>query len=177
MSISQELFDETVLENEEVFELSPEEALIETISQFRQQNIDVTKAGILTSHPSLEKGKKERAQQSNFLSNLNFLDKFILEDGTIQNHDGENETTILNALKGIQTVFTGTNVEESSDVQMEPSDDMISNVYMHTLVRSEGIFTLLSLLSSTSLPILHESASCMLSILTTTSSSPMSLEF
>lgn len=35
--LSQELFDETVLENEECFDLSPDEALRETIDQFRRQ--------------------------------------------------------------------------------------------------------------------------------------------
>ena len=35
--ISQELFDETILENEECFDLSPEDALRETIDQFAQQ--------------------------------------------------------------------------------------------------------------------------------------------
>jgi len=35
--ISQELFDETVIENEECFDLSPDEALSETIDQFCQQ--------------------------------------------------------------------------------------------------------------------------------------------
>jgi len=35
--ISQELFDETVIENEECFDLSPDEALAETIDQFCQQ--------------------------------------------------------------------------------------------------------------------------------------------
>ena len=34
---SQDLFDETVLENEECFDLSPDEALRETIDQFCQQ--------------------------------------------------------------------------------------------------------------------------------------------
>ena len=35
--LPQELFDETVLENEECFDLSPDDALLETIDQFRQQ--------------------------------------------------------------------------------------------------------------------------------------------
>ena len=35
--VSQELFDETVLENEECFDLSPDDALRETIDQFRRQ--------------------------------------------------------------------------------------------------------------------------------------------
>ena len=35
--LSQELFDETILENEEAFDLSPEEALKETVDQFLSQ--------------------------------------------------------------------------------------------------------------------------------------------
>ena len=35
--LSQELFDETIIENEECFDLSPEDALRETIDQFCQQ--------------------------------------------------------------------------------------------------------------------------------------------
>lgn len=50
---SQELFDETVLENEECFDLSPDEALRETIDQFCQQ-LGVVGAGASPTSVSAE---------------------------------------------------------------------------------------------------------------------------
>ncbi len=83
MKISQETYDETLLENEEVFSLSPEEAVEETISQFKQQNIIDLGSYIVTSHPLSTEGKEERAVRSNFVSLLNKLDSFIKSDGTV----------------------------------------------------------------------------------------------
>jgi len=143
--------------------------LTETISQFEQQGVTIKNAGILTSHPSSEEGRKERSETSSFLSNLNFLDTFVSEDGSIQNSQEENEDLILKALEEIQNTLgnMGWKGNENGDITKE----LTSNVYMHALMRSEGIFTLLSFLSSPSLNILHKSASCLLSTLNQSSSS------
>mmetsp|Transcript_10775 Transcript_10775/g.16275 ORF Transcript_10775/g.16275 Transcript_10775/m.16275 type:complete len:856 (-) Transcript_10775:86-2653(-) len=83
MKISQETYDETLLENEDIFELSPNEAVEETISQFKQQSITNLESYIVTSHPLSAKGKEERIVRSNFVSLLNKLDSFVKSDGTI----------------------------------------------------------------------------------------------
>ena len=83
MKISQETYDETLLENEEIFELSPSDAIKETISQFNQQGITDLDSYIVTTHPSSNKGKEERLVRSKFTSLLNKLDSFIGSDGKI----------------------------------------------------------------------------------------------
>ena len=74
--ISQELYDETLLENEEVFELSPEEAVKETVEQLTRQcsnnnssndnNGISCKDIIVTEHPSTEYGTLERKRRFTF---------------------------------------------------------------------------------------------------------------
>jgi hypothetical protein len=58
--LSQELFDETVLENESVFELSPQEALDETLSQYSNYSL----LHLVRSHPSTD--TKERLERQEF---------------------------------------------------------------------------------------------------------------
>jgi hypothetical protein len=85
--VSQELFDETILENEECFDLSPAEALRETIDQFRRQLGGDTKTPpvgknnddnnnnngppacldhLIISHPNSIIGKRERSNRQQF---------------------------------------------------------------------------------------------------------------
>ena len=173
MTISQELFDETVLENEEVFELSQDEALLETISQFRQQNVPIEKAGIIiSSHPCTEKGKRERSYQSKLLSNLTFLDSIVNEDGSIQDYKDEYKVwKILNEIQKYLTGRVSTDMQHDLDSDDKKTRIIFKDISLNTLLRSDGIFTLLSFLSSPSSSILHESAACILTVLEFSSSS------
>jgi hypothetical protein len=102
--VSQELFDETILENEECFDLSPTEALRETIDQFRRQLGDTkTPPGeknnddnnnnnnglpacldhLIISHPNSIIGKRERSDRRKFQERMSFLDGCIDTNGKI----------------------------------------------------------------------------------------------
>lgn len=102
MKISQETYDETLLENEDVFSLSPSEAIEETISQFVQQGIpreDLTSYIVIT-HPSSEEGKEERTSRSVFTSLLETLDSYIDSQGHVilndsANGDGEDNSNLI----------------------------------------------------------------------------------
>ncbi|KAL3793514.1 hypothetical protein HJC23_007254 [Cyclotella cryptica] len=90
--ISQDLFDETLLENEEELELSPEEALSETIDQFLSQlgdaATDRTNGGPLSHlvllHPSSTEGRLLRQHRNQFQISLNALDAFVDVDGSVR---------------------------------------------------------------------------------------------
>lgn len=75
--ISQELFDETVLENQEVFDLTPEQALQETLSQYSE--LDLKHLSITHPHDH----SKERFERKLFVEALSKLDECIQEDGSI----------------------------------------------------------------------------------------------
>lgn len=64
-TLSQEYFDETVLENEEVFDLSPEDAVTETIDQLfkQQQQQQLQLAGSSTSNDEKELQQRWEEQQ------------------------------------------------------------------------------------------------------------------
>ncbi|KAL7497357.1 hypothetical protein ACHAWT_007592 [Skeletonema menzelii] len=111
--ISQELFDETLLENEECFDLSPNEALRETMDQFcRQlghppcslrrnnddddvnsndndskvtlpQSIPPSMAHLTLTHPSTPAGQVERTNRTNFCHWLTLLDECVGVDGVV----------------------------------------------------------------------------------------------
>lgn len=108
-TISQSLFDETLLENEETFDLSPTEALRETIDQFlRQLGVSPDAAAVGTNdgdeadadetisivippqlahlvllHPSSPRGQALRQERAEFESCLNTLDQCVNIDGSI----------------------------------------------------------------------------------------------
>ena len=75
--ISQELFDETVLENQEVFDLTPEQALQETLAQYSE--LDLKHLSITHPHDHSE----ERLERKLFVEALSKLDECIQEDGSI----------------------------------------------------------------------------------------------
>jgi hypothetical protein len=75
--ISQELFDETVLENQDVFDLTPEQALEETLSQYSK--LDLKHISITHPHEQAE----ERLERKQFAEALSKLDECIQEDGSI----------------------------------------------------------------------------------------------
>ncbi len=74
--ISQILFDETLLENQDVFEYSDEEALKETISEFLQQQSSTPDQALRSlehlslTHPSSPRGAKDRTIQKRFVECL-----------------------------------------------------------------------------------------------------------
>eukprot|EP00535_Pseudo-nitzschia_heimii_P009778 CAMPEP_0197191762 /NCGR_PEP_ID=MMETSP1423-20130617/23965_1 /TAXON_ID=476441 /ORGANISM="Pseudo-nitzschia heimii, Strain UNC1101" /LENGTH=629 /DNA_ID=CAMNT_0042644501 /DNA_START=57 /DNA_END=1943 /DNA_ORIENTATION=- len=74
--ISQKLFDETVLENQDVFEYTDDEAVKETINEFIQQQSGGRQISysrlehISLTHPSSAQGKKDRELQDLFVVSL-----------------------------------------------------------------------------------------------------------
>jgi hypothetical protein len=79
--ISQELFDETVLENQDVFDLTPEQALEETLSQYSK--LDLKHLSITHPHDEHQAAVKERLERKQFAEALSKLDECIQEDGSI----------------------------------------------------------------------------------------------
>ena len=80
--ISQNLFDETLLENQDVFEYTDEEAVKETIDEFLQQQQSQSQSSQLNhsqhhrfehislTHPSSVEGKRDRDIQNRFVESL-----------------------------------------------------------------------------------------------------------
>ncbi len=93
--ISQNLFDETVLENQDVFEYTDEEALKETISEFLQQQSETPEKALRSmehlslTHPSSPQGTEDRDIQKRFVESL--------ESGNLAV-----ATSILNELQTLQ---------------------------------------------------------------------------
>ena len=75
MLISQELFDETLLESQELFDYSDnDQAVQETISELESQNKDSKLDHLSLTHPDSEQGKKDREMQKSFVDALNSED-------------------------------------------------------------------------------------------------------
>jgi hypothetical protein len=71
MMISQELFDETLVESQEVFDYDDnDEAVRETISELQSQNKESRLDHLSLTHPDSEQGKKDRENQRNFVEAL-----------------------------------------------------------------------------------------------------------
>ena len=71
MLISQDLFDETLLESQELFEYSDELAVEETISELQSgRNSFVRLDHLSLTHPNSSKGKDDREKQKEFVSSL-----------------------------------------------------------------------------------------------------------
>ena len=66
--ISQNLFDETLLENQDVFEYTDDQAVKETIDEFFQQKQRLEHISL--THPSSSKGKRDRELQRRFVNSL-----------------------------------------------------------------------------------------------------------
>jgi len=156
--ISQELFDETVLENEEIFELSPEEALQETIDQLtkqqqqqqqQQQTLDSPKDSsslssssssflnhLCLSHPDSPQGQQERRARQQFVQWCDVLDTCIQSDGSVSTTATMSATTttlpLVEALQGIQDHCNSRNPDKQS--------------YLFLFQQQESIYTLMSLL-------------------------------
>lgn len=142
--ISQETFDETLLENQDLFELSDEEAIKETIDQFHQQGIEDLESYIITSHPNSESGQKERHVTKKFESHLEALDQCVNSDGTIVSI-GQDEVVIdkiTQALEGIYNFCNGTMEELVGEDKFEKALPFLTKFHS-----SCSIFTLLSFLS------------------------------
>jgi hypothetical protein len=121
--ISQELFDETLVENEEVFDLSPEDALKETVEQFEKSNQTVKHLSL--TYPDSEEGEKERAERQHFTKALELLDTCVHEDGSVKIVDGTVE-----ALMAVEKACSSS-----------------SPTFSALLDQHEGLYTLLSLLN------------------------------
>jgi hypothetical protein len=120
-TLSQEYFDETVLENEDVFDLSPDEALTETIDQLFKQSAQQAKfdldgwtdlqreAGLSLTHPQSKQGLVDRQQIAEFL-NLLQQDEWTAE--IVDNiwdflQQGNRGTTDDNMKKDEKPLFVG----------------------------------------------------------------------
>lgn len=147
--ISQETFDETLLENQELFELSEKDAIDETISQFKQQEIDNLEAYIIISHPESETGIQERQTRKNFEVHLNALDECVAEDGTVGLDENDaalgskQAEKIVNALEGVLDYCNGTVQDENIVGETIYDKAMPFLTLFHS---SSSLFTLMSFL-------------------------------
>jgi len=160
--ISQETFDETLLENQDLFDLSPTDAIQETISQFQQQGITNLSSYILTSHPDSEEGKEERETRKVFGGYLEVLDQCVLEDGTVDEcvtSDPGKREKVLRALDGVWNFCNLGTSEKPTKVQdgvsastdgtgsVKKGDKYERSMAFLTLIHStSSLFTFMSLL-------------------------------
>ncbi len=158
MKISQETYDETLLENEEIFSLTPSEAIQETISQFEQQGITNLSSYIVTSHPSSKEGQEERKVRSVFTSLLNKLDSFIRSDGTVelvdeQQGDCDKSDVMVNTINEIHGFYKYRVKNGQQGVEEDEKDGNIvfnnnDPIPFLTLTHStSSMFTFMNLLS------------------------------
>jgi len=105
--ISQSLFDETLLENQDVFEYTDDEALKETIDEFLQQQPHHRLEHLSLTHPSSPRGKKDREIQKLFVKSLETESRNIAV-----------ATSILEELQHTQSSDTKRNNKESDDVDI-----------------------------------------------------------
>jgi hypothetical protein len=173
-TITQETFDETVLENQDLFDLNPNDAITETLSQFTQQGLKNLKSYILTSHPESILGKQERSTRKDFQTLVTTLDSAVQVNGQIILED-IGVSVILDALNGISDFCNGTYVEQTGHVEDEVVEEQSkeeekdkeedkentkkqktksekSLAFLTLLHSSESLFTLMSLLSVITLP-------------------------
>lgn len=157
-TISQELFDETILENEECFDLTPFEALRETIDQFCQQlghtshnkSLPAAMAHLTLTHPATPAGQVERSNRSEFQGWLSFLDDCVASDGVVALPDDNDDTMILDALSGLAAKFkahNNLNQHHDNDDNNEGGSSL-SLPYLILFQQSCSIYTLLSFLTT-----------------------------
>jgi hypothetical protein len=70
MLISQDFFDETLLESQELFEYSDEQAVTETINELQTSQPSVKLDHLSLTHPELPKGVEDRKKQKEFVECL-----------------------------------------------------------------------------------------------------------
>ena len=150
MKISQETYDETLLENEEVFSLSQSEAIDETISQFKQQGITDLSSYIATSHPESKEGKEERQSRSYFIGLLNKLDSYISADGKIMlstNDSNDDDDNIVNTIEEIHAYYRH-GVKKTTDNEIDEGVYQNDPIPFLTLTQSNSsLYTFMNLLS------------------------------
>ena len=125
--VSQEAFDEVVKENMEDFEMSPEEATKDAITQFRSQGVSLDNLDL--SVPTDE----ARALRSKYLGDCKILDECVSTDGDIDlekvTPSAEEITECLDTI----TKFCTPSFENSK-------------IFRSLLVTGAGIYTLMSFL-------------------------------
>ncbi|OEU15798.1 hypothetical protein FRACYDRAFT_240493 [Fragilariopsis cylindrus CCMP1102] len=91
--ISQNLFDETLLENQDVFDYTDDQAVKETIDEFFQQKQRLEHISL--THPLSSKGKRDRELQRRFVNSLvveNNIDvATLILKGLQQNHQQQQQ--------------------------------------------------------------------------------------
>lgn len=131
--ISQETFDETLLENQELFELDSEAAIQETISQFENQGIVHLSSYLILSHPESDIGKRDRITRKEFESHLECIDRCIASDGTVQNLE-EQFDVLYDALVKIRQFCNGTQYDAAMP-------------FLSLFQTTDSIYSLMTLLS------------------------------
>ena len=126
--ISQKLFDETLLENQEVFEYTDDEAVKETIDEFIQQQSQgrqyaLNRLGhISLTHPSSSEGKKDRELQDRFVKSFETEDEDIVV-----------ATSILRNLQDVESPDTQQNDKVHREANEEEGDSKNSTSRMRLL--------------------------------------------
>ncbi len=111
MLISQELFDETLLESQELFDYADnDQAVQETISELQSQNKDSRLDHLSLTHPDSDVGKKDRENQRNFYQALDSEDlslamAILINANASKNSADENNATIMLASLVLQHGF------------------------------------------------------------------------
>lgn len=147
------MFDETVRENQDVFDLSEEEAVAETVDQLVRQGVDPRKSGIVLAHPDCDE-THERKRRAEFREQVEWLDRRVVrEDGTLADDDDDVGGLALERSTAVRSALAAA------------ADDGTIDAYASALSRSEGTFTLLSLLSSENERLVETAADCLSTLL------------
>lgn len=131
---TQEIFDEAVLENEECFDLTPNEAVVETVNQFIKQcrqapqhsslphadQVNIYLGNLLFSHPNSEQGRWDREQQKVFLNYVTVVCHFESDSLSSSNHI-ETSQKITCTLKKIQDFCSSPQHFLSNDLETSPA--------------------------------------------------------
>jgi hypothetical protein len=116
--ISQETFDETLLENQDLFELDSEAAIQETISQFENQGIVHLASYLILSHPESDIGKRDRITRKEFESNLERIDDCIDSNGTVKDLEKDFDR-LYDSLETIRQFCNGTHTALSKEQKLK----------------------------------------------------------
>lgn len=131
---TQEIFDEAVLENEECFDLTPNEAVVETVNQFikqcrqasqhsslpRADQVNVYLGNLLLSHPNSEQGRWDREQQKVFLTYVTDVCHFETDSLSSSNYV-ETSQKINCTLKKIQDFYSSPQHFLNNDLETSPT--------------------------------------------------------
>lgn len=169
--ISQETYDETLEENQDLFELEDDNAVQETITQLESQyqqsssssspsstnksglkaTISVLEYHVCTAHPNSSMGQKGRMNRALFTQWSNLLDTAIHTDGTVDVINDAKVEDIWNALNGIEELIKyGCRKEEEEEKEEGTTTKKRPNISIIQILNlfhnSQTIFTLMSLL-------------------------------